>query len=70
MAAAGQHLPLAVDPLHGQDGLAVYPASGTTMNELFRAADVALYEARNAGRHLVRPHPSPIPATTFIAQPL
>jgi diguanylate cyclase (GGDEF)-like protein len=51
-------------------GVAVYPASGTTMDELFHAADVALYEAKNAGRNLVRLHPSPIPATTFIAQPL
>jgi diguanylate cyclase (GGDEF)-like protein len=38
-------------------GVATSPASGTTMDELFHAADVALYEAKDAGRNLVRLHP-------------
>jgi len=38
-------------------GVAAYPASGITMDELFHAADVALYEAKDAGRNLVRLHP-------------
>jgi diguanylate cyclase (GGDEF)-like protein len=37
-------------------GVATYPAAGTTMNDLFHAADVALYEAKSAGRNLVRVH--------------
>jgi len=37
-------------------GVATYPASGTTMDELFHAADTSLYEAKNAGRNLVRLH--------------
>jgi len=35
-------------------GVAVYPISGTTMDGLFHAADLALYEAKNAGRNVVR----------------
>jgi diguanylate cyclase (GGDEF)-like protein len=35
-------------------GVAAYPSSGTTMDELFHAADVAMYEAKNAGRNMVR----------------
>ena len=42
-------------------GVAAYPASGTTMDELFHAADVALYQAKNAGRNLVRLHRSEQP---------
>ena len=37
-------------------GVAAYPASGTTMDELFHAVDVSMYEAKNAGRNLVRLH--------------
>jgi diguanylate cyclase (GGDEF)-like protein len=37
-------------------GVAVYPVAGTTMEELFQAADVAMYQAKNAGRNLVRLH--------------
>jgi hypothetical protein len=40
-------------------GVATYPTAGTTMDELFHAADVALYEAKNAGRNAVR-----LPAST------
>jgi diguanylate cyclase (GGDEF)-like protein len=41
-------------------GVASYPSAGTSMEELFQAADVAMYEAKNAGRNLVRLHgPSP-----------
>lgn len=35
-------------------GVAAYPASGTTMDELFHAADLAMYEAKHAGRNVVR----------------
>lgn len=35
-------------------GVAVYPASGTTMDDLFHAADHSMYEAKNAGRNVVR----------------
>jgi diguanylate cyclase (GGDEF)-like protein len=35
-------------------GVAAYPSSGTTMDELFHAADLAMYEAKNAGRNAVR----------------
>jgi diguanylate cyclase (GGDEF)-like protein len=35
-------------------GVAVYPASGTTMDGLLHAADLSLYQAKNAGRNLVR----------------
>ena len=38
-------------------GVAAYPASGTTVDELFHAADVSMYEAKEAGRNLVRLHP-------------
>jgi len=35
-------------------GVALYPSSGTTLNELFHAADVALFEAKDAGRNRIR----------------
>jgi diguanylate cyclase (GGDEF)-like protein len=35
-------------------GVAAYPSSGSTMDELFHAADVAMYQAKNAGRNVVR----------------
>lgn len=37
-------------------GVATYPESGVTLNELFHAADVALFEAKDAGRNGVRLH--------------
>ena len=40
-------------------GVAAYPTAGTTMDELFHAADVALYAAKDAGRNAVR-----LPAST------
>jgi diguanylate cyclase (GGDEF)-like protein len=46
-------------------GVASYPDAGTTMEELFQAADVAMYEAKNAGRNLVRLHG---PTPTIAAQ--
>jgi len=42
-------------------GVATYPASGTTTDELFHAADVSMYEAKNAGRNVVRLHLLPVP---------
>jgi len=35
-------------------GVAVYPTSGTMVDELFHAADLAMYQAKNAGRNVVR----------------
>jgi diguanylate cyclase (GGDEF)-like protein len=35
-------------------GVATFPASGTTMDELFRAADLALFQSKNSGRNVVR----------------
>ncbi|MEO6142933.1 MAG: diguanylate cyclase [Dermatophilaceae bacterium] len=40
-------------------GVAAYPASGTSMDDLFHAVDASMYEAKNAGRNLVRLHQSP-----------
>ena len=48
-------------------GLASYPASGATMNDLFHAADVALSEAKRAGRNLVRVY-EPLAATAAAVQ--
>jgi len=48
-------------------GLASYPVSGATMNDLFHAADVALYEAKRAGRNLVRVY-EPLAATAAAVQ--
>lgn len=33
--------------------------AGTTMDDLFHAVDVSMYEAKNAGRNLVRLHQPP-----------
>jgi diguanylate cyclase (GGDEF)-like protein len=35
-------------------GVAVYPISGTTIDGLFHAADLAMYQAKKAGRNVVR----------------
>lgn len=40
-------------------GVAAYPASGTTMDELFHVVDDSMYEAKDAGRNLVRLHEPP-----------
>lgn len=37
-------------------GVATYPASGRSMDDLFHAVDLSLYEAKDAGRNLVRVH--------------
>lgn len=37
-------------------GVAVYPASGTTMDDLFHAVDISMYGAKHAGRNLVKLH--------------
>jgi diguanylate cyclase (GGDEF)-like protein len=37
-------------------GVSTYPASGTTMDELFHSADESMYAAKNAGRNRVRLH--------------
>jgi diguanylate cyclase (GGDEF)-like protein len=34
-------------------GVAAYPEAGTTVDDLFHAADVSMYEAKRAGRNLV-----------------
>ena len=44
-------------------GVAAYPKSGTTMDELFHAADVAMYQAKNAGRNIVRQALDEAPST-------
>jgi diguanylate cyclase (GGDEF)-like protein len=51
-------------------GVAAYPASGTTMDELFHAVDVSMYEAKNAGRNLVRLHLGRAPSTAVDAEVL
>jgi diguanylate cyclase (GGDEF)-like protein len=39
-------------------GLAIYPLSGETLEELLRAADRALYAAKHAGRNqVISAHP-------------
>jgi diguanylate cyclase (GGDEF)-like protein len=49
-------------------GVAAYPASGTTVEELFHAADVTMYRAKEAGRNLVRLHPGLPPPGAFDAE--
>lgn len=43
-------------------GVATYPASGAAMDNLFHAADISLYEAKVAGRNLVRLHTGSLPS--------
>gem|GEM_PF-4929594 len=42
-------------------GVAIYPGHGTTREDLMRAADEAMYEVKNAGKHdvVVAPYPDP-----------
>jgi diguanylate cyclase (GGDEF)-like protein len=49
-------------------GVAAYPASGATMGDLFHAVDLSMYEAKNAGRNLVRLHnpPAAIPRVVTV----
>jgi len=52
-------------------GVATYPASGTTMDDIFRAVDVSMYKAKNAGRNLVLLHePHATIATEVLSGPL
>jgi len=37
-------------------GVAAYPESGTSMDDLFHAVDLCLYQAKDAGRNMVRAH--------------
>ncbi|WP_165372661.1 histidine kinase N-terminal 7TM domain-containing diguanylate cyclase [Pengzhenrongella frigida] len=48
---AGQAIPCTLS-----GGVATYPESGVTPNELFHGADLALFEAKDAGRNTVRLH--------------
>ncbi len=41
-------------------GVAAFPTSGTTMDDLFNAADDSMYEAKGAGRNLLRLHQRPV----------
>ncbi|HEY3437619.1 MAG TPA: diguanylate cyclase, partial [Actinotalea sp.] len=51
VAVAGRRIPCTLS-----GGVASYPASGTTTTALLQAADASLYEAKRAGRNLVRVH--------------
>jgi len=50
-------------------GVAAYPASGTTVDELFHAADISMFEAKDAGRNVVRLHPGSAPPPEFDTAP-
>ena len=47
--------------------MAAYPTSGTTMDDLFRSADICLYAAKNAGRNRVWRDPDRAPAAAPIS---
>jgi diguanylate cyclase (GGDEF)-like protein len=47
-----------LDPVTVSLGVAIYPDHGETFEELFRAADTALYEAKSDGRNRVKAAPS------------
>jgi diguanylate cyclase (GGDEF)-like protein len=36
-------------------GVAIYPDSGTTIDDVMRTADIALYKAKQAGRDRITP---------------
>jgi diguanylate cyclase (GGDEF)-like protein len=41
-------------------GIAVYPANGNNSESLFKASDLALYEAKRSGRNTWRWHESTV----------
>jgi diguanylate cyclase (GGDEF)-like protein len=49
-------------------GVAAYPVSGTTMDDLFQAVDLSMYEAKGAGRNLVRLHEPQTTIATRLCQ--
>jgi len=50
-------------------GVAAYPASGATVDELFHAADISMFEAKDAGRNMVRLHPGSAPPPALGVSP-
>jgi len=41
-------------PINLSIGIALYPGDGRSQDELFKSADLALYQAKRAGRHTWR----------------
>ena len=57
-----QHRSRTLDPVTVSIGVAEYPADGTIAEALIRAADQALYRAKNQGRDRVAPATETAPA--------
>src|SRR5207249_2574981 len=55
----GWQFPGVPRPVSISVGVASFPEHGTTRDELVKAADAALYAAKQAGRNRVRVAPSP-----------
>ncbi|MEG1822346.1 MAG: diguanylate cyclase, partial [Clostridiales bacterium] len=50
-------------------GIAIYPQNGTKYNELYKNADIALYEAKHKGKNMVVLFNSAIPNTNVSSKP-